>query len=36
LILTFEAGILTDVSLDGVDIPGTEATPGDAELEVNF
>ena len=36
LILTFEAGILTDVSLDGVDIPGTEATPGDAEIEVNF
>jgi hypothetical protein len=36
LILTFENGILTDVSLDGTDIPGTQATPGDAELEVNF
>jgi hypothetical protein len=36
LVLTFEAGILTEVTLDAVDIPGTEATPGDAELEVNF
>jgi hypothetical protein len=36
LILTFEAGNLKTVSLDGTGISGTEATPGDAEIEVNF
>lgn len=36
LILAFEAGILKTVTLDGTSISGTEATPGDAELEVNF
>jgi hypothetical protein len=36
LILTFENGSLKTVSLDGSGITGTEAAPGDAELEVNF
>jgi len=36
LVLTYEDGILTGVTLDGTPEAGTEATPGDAEIEVNF
>jgi hypothetical protein len=36
LILTLERGVVKTVSLDGVDVPGTQGTPGDAELEVEF
>jgi hypothetical protein len=36
LVLTLERGAVKTVSLNGVDVPGTQGTPGDAELEVEF